>query len=131
MTGCEQTKYDIGVAAHHFGEALHREISAKLMWPTDEGGGEGVVDEQFGVARRSDLGERGEIRDMEKRVGDRFGEEEFCLLCHRGANGGEIGDVDRGRRDTPGKELTREQCDGLAVEKFGIEDVIARAECGE
>ncbi len=61
----------------------------------DEHGAKRVVDDEFGVVRVRQVGERGDVRDFERRVCDRFCVEQLGARLHRALDRFKIRHIDK------------------------------------
>ena len=68
---------DVGVPRKVFGRAVNYQVGAELDRPLQVGGGKRIIHSQQGTPIMRKRGERGDINDLEQRVGRSFDPEEL------------------------------------------------------
>src|SRR5690606_6266620 len=121
---------DVGVAADVLGGGVHHDVGAERERLLQVRAGEGVVDHQERVVLVGQFGERGDVGDVEQRVGGRRDPDHARVLAQG------LGDA-RDARDRRGRVVHAprggdlvEQAVAAAVGVVGDDDVVAGLEQG-
>ena len=85
------------LAVDVLGGRIDHAVGAELERPLPERGREHVVDHQRGARRMRDLGDRGDVDHLERRIGRAFEKEGLGVRPHRVAPLREVGAVDQRR----------------------------------
>ena len=95
VSGRNHAAQDIAMAANVLGGAVNNDVYAVGERTKEHGGGKGVVDEQECVVGAAQLGQAGDVDNFEKRIGDRFDDEDDGrLLGQHLGDGIEVGGID-------------------------------------
>ena len=106
---------DVGVAVEVLGEAVDDDVSAELDGALKVRRREGVVDREQGADGLASGGDRGDVGDLEQRVGGRLQPDEVGAFGDRGREVGGV-EVDEGELVPTGCEHAVEQAPGAAVD---------------
>ena len=125
-SGVDDDSADAGaVAAEPLGEGVDDDVGAVLEWLGEDGGGEGVVDDE-GDAELFGFGTDGfEVGYLEGWVGNRLGEEGAGLIIGGGAEGGRVLRIDEADFDAELGEDIVKLGETAAVEIACGDDVVA------
>ena len=119
------------LAVKVFGGRMHAVVRAEFKRALQDGGGEAVIDRQFGAAGVGDVGNGGDVADGKQRVGRAFKEEQAGIRPHCRTPVVKVGEFDQRGFDAEfGQGFAKEVQDGAeAVAR--ADDVVARLQCGE
>ena len=115
------------VAAQVLGHRVDDDVGAVLERPAQVRRGERVVDDERNAGAVRDVGQRGDVADVELRIADRLRIDRLGVRLQRGAECGRIVGVDERRVDAELRERDRELRIGAAVERARGDDVVAVA----
>ena len=85
------------------GGRIHHQVGAKRERMLPDGGGEHIVHHQHGAMRVGDLGNSGDIDQIEGRVGRRFEKDKSGVWAHGLFEGIKVAPVDKRRVDAPAR----------------------------
>ena len=127
----ERTADDITVPAEVLGRRVHHHVGTQQQRLLQVGGGECVVDDQESSGVVSDVGDRGDIRDVQQRIGRGFDPDQprSTWLYGRG-DGIEVGHGGGRVVDSPGRCHLREEAIGPAIGVVGDNRVSTRGQDG-
>jgi hypothetical protein len=115
------------VAAEPLGERLDDDGGAVLDRAAQIRRREGVVHEERDVERAPELGEPGDVGNVEARVADRLDEPGLGRLVARRREALGIGGLDEAHVDAEPPEGVQEDVPGAAVQRRGRDDAVAGA----
>ena len=110
------------------GRRIDDAVGAELHRMLQERRREHVVDHERRAARMHDLGDGGDIDDLERRVGRQFEERGLGVRAHRRAPRVEVGAVDQGRGDAEARQQLLDHVEARAEQGPRGDDVVARLE---
>jgi hypothetical protein len=106
---------------------MHDQIGPQVQRSAQDGGGEGVVDQQRQALGVGDFGPGGDIQHLKPRIADGFTDDQARLRANGGTQGGQITRRHEGGGDAEARQGLGQQIDGAAIERARGNDVIARA----
>ena len=128
VAGHERAADDVGVPAEVLGRRVQHDVRAQRERLLQVGRGEGVVDDEPGARLARDVGDRGDVRDAQQRVGRRLAPDDAGGRPDRRAQGVEVAEVDGGVLDAPRREDLVDQPVRAAVGVVRDDDVVAGAQ---
>ena len=116
------------LAVDVLGRRIDDAIGAELHRMLKQRRREHVVDHQRRASPMHDLGDGGDVDDLERRIGRRFEERRFGVRAHRRPPGVEIRAVDEGRGDAEARQQLLDHIEARAEQRPRGDDVVARLE---
>ena len=124
----DRTREHVGVAADPLGGGLDDQVGAQLEGPAEIGRGERVVDDDHGAMTMGALGEVGQVRDHDGRVGDGLEVQHPGGRPQRSLDRVGVGRIHVLDLHPEARQHGRQQRPGAAVHGLGRHDPVAGAE---
>ena len=116
------------LAVDVFGGRIDDAIGPELHWALQEWRGEHVVDHKGRARPMHDLGDAGDIDELERRIGRRFEERRLGVRSQGRAPGVKIGAIDKGRGDTETRQQLLDHIETRSEQSPRGDDVVASLE---
>src|SRR5438067_6040591 len=124
----ERPGHHVAVSVQVLGHRVRDDVDAELQRSLEIRSREGVVADGDHLALAGDVGQRGEVADLQHRIGGRLHPEQLLVRPERALHRAGVGHVDVGLLDPETLEYLVGEPEGPAVEIVAEHDVIARGE---